>query len=62
MMVYKIPGFTHTELYNLPIYLRNFYLKEYKDWKAAENKTAENADQAQDQAYQQYQNTHQNPS
>ena len=62
MLLYKAPGFTHTELYNMPVHLRSFYIKQYKEWKEAENETAQNADQAQDQAYQQYQNTHQNPS
>ena len=62
MLMYKVPGLTHEALYNMPIWLRTFYLKEYKEWKEAENKTAETSDQAQEQAYQQYQNTHQNPS
>ena len=62
MLLYKVPGFTHKDLYNMPIHLRTFYLKEYKEWKKAENETSETAQQGQEQAYQQYQNTHQNPS
>ena len=46
----------------MPIHLRTFYVKEYKEWRDAENETAESSDKAQDQAYQQYINTHQNPS
>ena len=62
--MYKVPGFSHTEIYNMPIHLRSFYLKEYQEWKKAENETAssQTAEQGQEQAYQQYQNTHKNPS
>lgn len=62
MLMYKVPGLNFQALYNMPVHLRSFYTKEYREWKEAENKTAESSDQAQDQAYQQYQNTHQNPS
>ena len=59
MLLYKVPGFTYDELYTMPIHLRTFYFKEYKEWKKAENQTAENADQGQEQAYQQYVQNHQ---
>ena len=29
-------GFTHTEIYNMPIYLRSFYLKQLEDTKTRE--------------------------
>ena len=63
MLLYKAPGFTHTELYNMPIYLRRFYTEQYKEWREAENETSEqSAEQGQDQAYQQYKNTPKNPA
>ena len=65
MLLYQVKGFTHKELYNMPLYLRKFYIKEYKEWKKAENENAkseQNSEQAQDQAYQQYVKTHQKPS
>tara|TARA_R110000851_G_scaffold245511_4_gene398251 strand:- start:4008 stop:4196 length:189 start_codon:yes stop_codon:yes gene_type:complete len=62
MLLYKVPGFTHHDLYNMPVHLRSFYMKEYREWREAENATADNPEQGQEQAYQQYQNTHQNPS
>ena len=61
MLLYKAHGFTHTELYNMPVYLRRFYTEQYKEWREAENENSETAEQGQDQAYQQYKNTHQNP-
>jgi len=36
-------GFTHTELYNLPIYLRNFYYKKLADTRKQENEEHEKA-------------------
>ncbi len=62
MLMYKVPGLTHQDLYNMPIYLRTFYMKEYREWREAEMETADSSKQGQEQAYQQYQNTHQNPS
>tara|TARA_B100000424_G_C22939646_1_gene500018 strand:+ start:914 stop:1066 length:153 start_codon:yes stop_codon:yes gene_type:complete len=47
----------------MPIWLRIYYLKEYKEWKKAENENAsgqESADQGQEAAYQQYLKTRQN--
>ena len=63
LLLYKVPGFTHDDLYNMPIWLRIYYLKEYKEWKKAENENAsgqESADQGQEAAYQQYLKTRQN--
>jgi len=61
MLCYKVPGFSHTEVYNMPCHLRSYYIKEYTEWRKAENETAENAQQGQEAAYQQYVNTQQNP-
>lgn len=36
-MYYGKMGFTHTELYNMPIYLRNFYYKKLADTRKQEN-------------------------
>ena len=36
-------GFTHTDLYNMPIYLRNFYYKKLLDTKKEEQKQSEKA-------------------
>lgn len=33
-------GFTHTELYDLPVYLRNFYLKQLEEVKERETEAA----------------------
>ena len=60
--MYKVPGLTFTDIYNLPIHLRSYYLKEYREWREAENETADSSEQQQEQAYQHYKNTHQNPS
>tara|TARA_R100000322_G_scaffold164183_1_gene128351 strand:+ start:358 stop:543 length:186 start_codon:yes stop_codon:yes gene_type:complete len=61
--MYKVPGLNWEALYNMPIWLRSFYLKEYREWRKAENENAgPSSEEAQDQAYQQYKNMHQNPS
>ena len=54
MFLYKVPGFTFTELYNMPVHLRRYYLKEYKEWKKTENEEAQNASDQQQQAYDHY--------
>jgi hypothetical protein len=36
-------GFTHTELYNLPIYLRSFYYKKLVEVRKQENEEHEKA-------------------
>ena len=46
----------------MPIWLRSFYLKEYREWKKAENENSQSADQGQEEAYQQYIKTRQNQS
>ena len=63
LLCYKVPGFTHKDIYNMPIHLRAFYLKEYKEWKKAENDAdKQTGEQSQQQAYDQYQQTQKNPS
>jgi len=34
--------------------MRNFYLKEYTEWKKAENEQSDNEDQGQNAAYERY--------
>ena len=45
-MYYGI-GFTHTDVYDMPIYLRRFYYKELLNAKKAENETVKKARQKQ---------------
>jgi hypothetical protein len=45
--VYFGKGFTHTEVYNLPIFLRNFYIKETESAIRAQNKAEEKAAKGQ---------------
>ena len=40
-------GFTHTEVYNLPIFLRNFYIKETENAIKAQNEAEEKAAKGQ---------------
>ena len=39
-------GFTHSEVYNMPVYLRNFYLKELEDAKEKEQKAYDKANKS----------------
>jgi len=41
--VYFGKGFTHTEVYNLPIFLRNFYIKETEAAIKRQNEAEEKA-------------------
>ena len=43
--MYYGEGFTHSDVYGLPIYLRNFYYKELVDTRKAEKKEIEKAQQ-----------------
>jgi len=38
-------GFTHSDVYNMPIYLRNFYYKELIDTRQKENDEIKKANQ-----------------
>lgn len=59
MMVYK-GGFSHTEMYNMPIHMRRFYIEEYREWRKEENKSQEDSEQQQNQAYEAYSKGQQN--
>ena len=43
--MYYGKGFTHSDVYNMPIYLRNFYYQELIDTKKKESKEAKTAQQ-----------------
>ena len=43
MIVYNIPGFTHTDVYSMPVYLRRFYWNKLVQTKTKENKAQEKA-------------------
>ena len=38
-------GFTHSDVYTMPIYLRNFYYKQLSDTRKKENEEIEKANQ-----------------
>jgi len=42
-LIYYGEGFTHSDVYDMPTYLRRFYLKELNTTKGEENKEVENA-------------------
>ena len=42
-LVYNAQGFTHSEVYNMPVYLRRFYLQELLDVKKLEKEHMEKA-------------------
>jgi hypothetical protein len=35
--VYGAPGFTFDDVYNMPVHLKNFYLREFVDLRKKEN-------------------------
>ena len=41
-MVYHGEGFTHTDIYDMPVYLRKFYLKKLIDLKKKEQSEIDN--------------------
>jgi len=43
--MYHGKGFTHSDVYSLPIYLRNFYYKELVDTRKKENDEIKKANQ-----------------
>ena len=43
-MYYGI-GFTHSDVYNMPVYLRNFYYKQLSDTRKKENDEIKKANQ-----------------
>ena len=44
-MVYYGKGFTHSDVYNMPVYLRNFYFQKLIKTKKEENQQAKKANQ-----------------
>ena len=42
-LVYYGQGFTHADVYNMPIYLRSYYFKKLVDVKEQENQEVEKA-------------------
>jgi hypothetical protein len=36
-LMYYVKGFTHSDFYNMPVYLRNFYYKQLADTRKKEN-------------------------
>ena len=36
--IYGTPGFTFSDVYNMPVHLKNFYLREFMDFKKKELK------------------------
>ncbi len=47
-MIYYCHGFNHSDVYNMPTYLRNFYIKLLIDVKSEENKNAKKANKKSD--------------
>ena len=43
--MYYGKGFIHSDVYDMPIYLRNFYYKQLSDTRAEENKQIEKQNQ-----------------
>jgi len=43
--MYYGKGFIHSDVYDMPIYLRNFYYKQLLDTRTEENKQIEKANQ-----------------
>tara|TARA_R100000322_G_C5351218_1_gene168401 strand:+ start:365 stop:592 length:228 start_codon:yes stop_codon:yes gene_type:complete len=44
-LMYYGKGFTHSDVYNMPIYLRNFYYKQLADTRKKENEEVKKAQQ-----------------
>ena len=44
-MIYYGQGFTHSDVYEMPIYLRNFYYKQLSDTRKKENDEMKKAQQ-----------------
>ena len=41
--IYGTPGFTFSDVYNMPVHLKNFYLREFMDLKKKEKEQIDNA-------------------
>ena len=47
--MYYGKGFIHSDVYNMPIYLRNFYFKQLLDTRKKENEEIKKANQKSNQ-------------
>ena len=43
--IYSAPGFTFGDMYNMPVHLKNFYLREFMDFKKKEKDHIDKANQ-----------------
>ena len=43
--IYGTPGFTFSDVYNMPVHLKNFYLREFMDLKKKEKDQIDKANQ-----------------
>ncbi len=43
--IYGTPGFTFSDVYNMPVHLKNFYLREFMDLKKKEKEQIDKAQQ-----------------
>ena len=41
--IYGTPGFTFSDVYNMPVHLKNFYLREFMDFKKKEKEQIDKA-------------------
>ena len=41
--IYGTPGFTFSDVYNMPVHLKNFYLREFMDFKKKEKEKIDKA-------------------
>jgi hypothetical protein len=41
--IYGTPGFTFSDVYDMPVHLKNFYLREFMDLKKKEKEKIDNA-------------------
>ena len=45
--IYGTPGFTFSDVYDMPVHLKNFYLREFMDLKKKEKEQIDSANQKQ---------------
>tara|TARA_R110002074_G_scaffold296535_1_gene468091 strand:+ start:42 stop:308 length:267 start_codon:yes stop_codon:yes gene_type:complete len=43
--IYGVPGFTFSDVYHMPVHLKNFYLREFMDLKKKEKEQADSSQQ-----------------
>ena len=60
MMVYNAK-FSWTEMYAMPVFMRRFYIEQYREWRKAENEAhQQDSEQQQQQAHEAYRMGQQN--